>query len=439
MKKTRIAVTAFFTLIVVFAWAMKGLSFAREIGEYNKYCSDAEAYATEKLYQKAINSYENALLIRYSAAVRNKQITQYRLGNEDGVISNREYADALLVACKESPKNSDYWVALLNLYLDDGNYIQANRYYNRAISSGARSDAIAALRGPIKYSYSLRASNSRAVFYSPTGLFTVQRDEHWGVMNSAGEWIFEPNYQYISPVSSDGFAVFTSDTGTVLMNMNGVIEGYVRSNASEFRAYGDGLIPAHTSQNKWSYYDVEGDKKTLGDYEEASSFAGGIAAVKQNGKWKLIDCQGNVVCDTVFDDIKLYEDGSYTYRGGMVASVNGSYNLYSAKGELETEWSASDADVYLGGWVAFCDATGKWGYVDTKGNITVPPEYDEAKSFCTGVGAVEKEGRWGYIDETSQVVIPCQFRFAGYMSNGGVAFVGDGEGDIRYSMLKLRF
>ena len=61
---------------------------------------------------------------------------------------------------------------------------------------------------------------------------------------------------------------------------------------------------------------------------------------------------------------------------------------------------------------------GKWGYRDSRGNVVVAPNYDEARSFCCGLAAVnvgarmpfmsgppgKTGGKWGYIDACGTVV-----------------------------------
>lgn len=52
----------------------------------------------------------------------------------------------------------------------------------------------------------------------------------------------------------------------------------------------------------------------------------------------------------------------------------------------------------------------KAGYMDTRGKIVIPPQFDgAASSFSEGLAAVVNDQRLGYIDETGKVVIPLQY------------------------------
>src|SRR5215831_16858747 len=62
----------------------------------------------------------------------------------------------------------------------------------------------------------------------------------------------------------------------------------------------------------------------------------------------------------------------------------------------------------------------KYGYIDTTGQLTIPPQFRSAQSFSDGLAAVQTEtdGNWGYIDKTGKVVIPPGFVTAEYFSEG---------------------
>lgn len=62
---------------------------------------------------------------------------------------------------------------------------------------------------------------------------------------------------------------------------------------------------------------------------------------------------------------------------------------------------------------------GKWGYITNNGEMSVAPQFDEAKDFKGGFAAVRKDTEWGYISETDgSLTIPIQFSVAGDFSNG---------------------
>ena len=57
--------------------------------------------------------------------------------------------------------------------------------------------------------------------------------------------------------------------------------------------------------------------------------------------------------------------------------------------------------------------TGKWGYIDTTGQMVINPRFDSANSFSEGFAAMRigdyLTGKMGFIDTTGQIVVTPQF------------------------------
>ena len=75
--------------------------------------------------------------------------------------------------------------------------------------------------------------------------------------------------------------------------------------------------------------------------------------------------------------------------------------------------------------IKFC-RKGKWGYKDWKGNVIVPPSYEEAFGFFEERACVEKDGKLGYIDRENNLVIDYKYDCATSFSEG-LASVTMGE------------
>ena len=93
-----------------------------------------------------------------------------------------------------------------------------------------------------------------------------------------------------------------------------------------------------------------------GPFEDARPFAGGWAAVKQNGLWGFIDREGTVQIDCQFDDAR-----SFTMH---LAAVQKGRN---------------------------------WGYVGLNGRMVIEPSFLEAKAFEKGSAPVRTVDGWQFI------------------------------------------
>ena len=60
----------------------------------------------------------------------------------------------------------------------------------------------------------------------------------------------------------------------------------------------------------------------------------------------------------------------------------------------------------------------KWGYINTKGDITIKAIYEDNRDFAEGLAAANYEGLWGYINKRGETIIDFQYRTATEFSEG---------------------
>ena len=59
-----------------------------------------------------------------------------------------------------------------------------------------------------------------------------------------------------------------------------------------------------------------------------------------------------------------------------------------------------------------------WGYIDSKGEIIVEPQYHSAWNFHEGLASVNVDWRRGYIDREGKCVIPLKYQYTGPFRDG---------------------
>lgn len=65
------------------------------------------------------------------------------------------------------------------------------------------------------------------------------------------------------------------------------------------------------------------------------------------------------------------------------------------------------------------EVNGKWGYIDAKGNIVIPPKYRGGFDFSEGLAAfISDNGKSGFINKKGEVVIEPEFYVEGDFENG---------------------
>ena len=445
MNKIRISVAVLFLLLTAFAWKHQFDVHTAQENNYLLLCEKAQGYADNKLYQKAAETYAQALAIKEAADIRAAQISVYRDGYQAGVLTAKNFTKTLNEAIAVYPKEAPYWEMLIRTQLNSNAYADAYKSCQKAARAGAKSETLDALTQEISYSYKNGSKSYSAVFADTDGHFTLYNGEHWGVLNPTGDsWSYECVYRYISPIGTDGRVYLESvgepDTASSgqIVDKSGRIQSYITFEKAQCKAASERFIPVFRDDG-WQYYDFEKGDYVPGVYEEASAVTDSIAAVKEIGStvWHLKNIVDDTALDGTFTDIKLFDNGEYLYGGKMVASEGTGYGLYRADGKKLAALPGNDADLYCGGKIAFRDDSGLWGYADTKGNIVLEAQFESAKSFSGSLAAVCLDGKWGYINTSGQMVIENQYVSAGYLNKNGVGFVSLSDGE--YFPIMLRF
>lgn len=95
----------------------------------------------------------------------------------------------------------------------------------------------------------------------------------------------------------------------------------------------------------------------------------------QGNKRGFYDENGTQILPPLFDTIIIDEKTTH-----FVAASNGQYRFYNQTGQLlhNTNWDA--ADTYSGG-LAAVKKEGRWGYINVKGQVVIPIQYQYASKF----------------------------------------------------------
>lgn len=61
---------------------------------------------------------------------------------------------------------------------------------------------------------------------------------------------------------------------------------------------------------------------------------------------------------------------------------------------------------------------GKYGFIDTLGNVVIEPQFENAYQFSEGLACAKKDGKFGYVDTTGNFVIPAMFKGSDHFKGG---------------------
>ncbi len=208
------------------------------------------------------------------------------------------------------------------------------------------------------------------------------------------------------------------------------------------------LKPAQQA-DKWGYVDPTGKFLIPPQFNSAEPFSEGLAAVELNKRFGYVDVNGHFVVQP-----KYYKAGPFKEGFGWVVTrkpwtpfgtgeygiaLFGQVTYIDRSGrEMRPPFSAEQVSNFSEGLVAVRPGkinggcSQKVGYLNTKGDWSIKPQFDDAHDFSEGLAAVNEGGKchmggkWGYIDKDGQVAIPLRYHFAGQFKNGH-ACVKEGE------------
>ena len=262
-------------------------------------------------------------------------------------------------------------------------------------------------------------------------MFAFQGNGLWGLMDSAGNVIYKPQFDN-QPKFHDGVAQvsygrlmwITKDGKTIVPEKK----------VASARGFSEGLAPVNIgmqihmgdilkSAGLWGFMDLNGKIAIKPKFTQATGFSNGLAAVAAT------EAQGKP-------------------KGGLIA-IEGAQPRGRAKWgyiDRKGDWAIKPQFLAAGSFsdgLAFVGMTVpgqrfvKQGCIDTKGNQVIAPLFEQPSMFIEGCAAVRKDGKWGYIDKTGQPLTKFEFDSAGPM-RGGMALVWKWDKNAKGQIVKSR-
>ena len=418
MKKLNVILVIVIAVLCLFGWSSLISQPIETNVNYKTYMKEADALVEQRLYQRAILKYEDALKEKSSEEVYLKINEAYKLRYaEEPEKTYEDYYDFLAQAVIQCPSNESILDAYIEFCKKEEDYEEMYDCLINAKANGYDAKKADELLLIAKYAFTYKGSERSGIRQSIGEYYTVSRENEWGVYTIEDGTIIPTDYKMIGLCDEDGTAVYTSNDSR-LINIDGMVLGIFEEIITDAGVLSEGLIPA-CSNGVYNFYDEYG-KKVFGGFEMAGMFQDGKAAVKKDGHWMFIDKEGNAVSDK-YQEIVLDYAGRYIVNDTVLLSKKeGQYEICDENFKTHGAIQGNDIDIYTeDGIIAYC-RDGKWGFVDADGEILIQPEYDKAKSFSNGVAGVCKNGKWGFIDKTGTLVIDYQFSDVGYMQDEGM-------------------
>lgn len=211
-------------------------------------------------------------------------------------------------------------------------------------------------------------------------VFRVQKDGKFGLINYSGKKLLECEYDSINPIygienslviEKDGKFGLSDDSGNIVL------------------------------EPKYKQIDKIGE-----DYKN------GYIVVNDNNKYGIIGFDKSNILDIKYDDIK-----GITGENLYAVKENGKYTLVDKSGEKKINKDFEDVlEISNEGIVAKMNT--KYGVTDLEGNTKISFKYDELK-HTKGNNFIAKDGnKYGVVDLEGTVVFPIESTKIEYISSG---------------------
>lgn len=199
------------------------------------------------------------------------------------------------------------------------------------------------------------------------GLAPARLSNQYGYIDPDGEWIIPPAFHLCLPFSEAGLAIVVRDNQWGLVNQAGGL-----------------LLSPHFSWNQ--------EQPPGGFFEGRCSF-------RQGSKFGFLNDQGQPIIPPQFDWV-----GDFSEKLALVA-IDDRYGYIDLFGDLVIEAQFPDASLFSEGVAAAQDAaTGKWGFINTKGKWVVDPIYDLADNMQNGLARVSLHQQWQYLNKEGAII-----------------------------------
>lgn len=275
------------------------------------------------------------------------------------------------------------------------------------------------------------------------GVVPIKLKEKWGLVAKDGKEILPCLYNEISYGDNEDVWIVKKDDSLGIVDNKGTFINELRSGFISYRCLGNGLLHAIFNDEVQHPFIIPLEYKgqaLLGDVKSATPFYDGVTMAEYFGNYKLYSyTNGSLSAITDY-----YQHFTLEFGEGMYCVTNGwdgKYGFINSKGEVAVPFEFDKpCGVFSDGMATYTSSTDKYGYIDKTGKIVIPAKYFYAEKFSDGLAYVSNEEMSGFIDKSGKTVIDTSKKK--YSSGGGFVkgycIVIDGEEDCMMGIINKK-
>lgn len=412
-------------MIVIFSWVIVIKNGNEDYKKYNMLIEKAKELKSDELYVDALGCYNDALSISDDIEIKFEILKLYKSLNMFSTFE--KYAKEIY----DSTGSFDAVVSLGEYYEECGKFEKAIEWYEDKLSDFSKNKKIEELNivesklDKLKgyYTKMFDYYDNISNFYN--GYAICSKSGKLGIINACGKSILRPQYIDIGVFGEMGnkliIAPVKIENDYFFVDKKGYKRKKLKNDYSYVGSYSlDGLVLAKIN-NKYVFLDEnlnELDKY----FDYATQFSDGISVIKDTDGYKIVDSSFDYISSSAYEGVKINELGYASSCGLMYMKKNSKYLLVDNKGNELTDPMYDDVMQFIDkNEYAAVKINGKWGFIDSCGNIVIKPSYEQAGSFSCGLAPVKINEKWGYINRNGEIVIEPEFVNAKSFNSKGYA------------------
>lgn len=430
MKNYRKIIPLALVVLMVLACYSLVSNAVKESSDYNHYLSEARKYAELDITKYAIENYNKALSINPTPDVY-VEVAEYYERQENSDTKLLNWCEDFF---EKYPTNSKSYDCILKAYMKQKDYDSCFDVLSTAEKRNVSSEYIKSVKNELSYTFKLDFNTYDDVGIYGNGFCAVKSKDAWGYVDSYGNQKTPISYVSAAPFTKAEMAPVVDQKGECYFIDN--TGSRVLASKEKYKSFGissDDIIKVELENGKYSYCDSELNK-LFGEYDDATAFNNGIAAVKENGQWKIINNEGNAKSSTEYADV-VADEKNIVFRNDRLFVGDGTgYIMIDSSGKQIGNEKYENAHCFADSTYAAVENDGKWFFIDKNAKRLSDKTYEDARSYSNGLAAVKISGKWGFVDTDENVVIEQQFFGAKDFSEKGSCFVQTGD---KWQLLKL--
>ncbi len=216
--------------------------------------------------------------------------------------------------------------------------------------------------------------------------FSAYVDEKWGVINNNGEIVIDTTYDEMVTIPNPDKAVFVC-----------IYDVNEQTGVCKTKAIDD------TGKAIFTEYDTIEVIDNF-DSKQNNWFENNLLRVSKNGKYGIIDCDGNHILECEYDEINSLK----SVEGNLIVKKDGKVGLVNNVGQQIIETKYNDIKTLKEGYkneYIIIDENGNSGVISTSGTIIIEPAYKEIKFLnSTDYYSVKINDKWQLINKKGEIV-----------------------------------